>query len=222
MRGVIIEIRLTINDCAIVFRPNELLFPQTVAQINAMLHKQDNTIPLKGSIDYDALKPYISKSDVPQEIIDYLFADLVGLPRLYTNYMKETSIIEGRNKSKAKISIGGEVLNAYKLLIPTFDGLFKDHLTDEDYKRIHAGYRGGLVYCNPRHLNQIITKRITYHDLNSSYPAQMKNKPMPYGPPKYITETKNFKRRPNHVYIYDVTLYSAVKQEGQENMMEHL
>lgn len=82
-----------------------------------------------------------------------------------------------------KMTIGSDSMNLYKKSVGK--NFYKNHFPVLDIKaddEIRKAYKGGFTWVNPKIQGKEIGEGIVF-DVNSLYPAQMRNKPMPYGLP---------------------------------------
>lgn len=141
----------------------------------------------KGEIDYDE---YREVGHLPtEEEVDYLKHDCTivakGLMKLeeegFTKmtgssdafYQWKKTLLSDRARKK-----GVKPEHAYRDIFPIVN------IYEDDY--IRKAYRGGWTYVNPKFVNQIITKPVEVWDINSMYPAKMKEKYLPIGEPMFF------------------------------------
>lgn len=124
-------------------------------------------------IDYQAIRNYESKEDIEPVELDYLFYDIYAVGRSLVDFFS----IRGEFGYTAS----GVAFKSMRESIKDVDKKFP--IIEYDlYKRLKRWYNGGYVYVNPKYQDKVI-KNVYSYDINSSYPAQMKLKPMPYGLP---------------------------------------
>lgn len=136
----------------------------------------------KGEIDYNKYRPVGYQLD-ENEI----------------NYVKNDTIIVSKalnfqfNQGLTKMTIASDALSSFKGLIE-FDNYFPV-LDDYIDAYCRKAYRGGWVYVNPRYVEKDCYN-IQVFDVNSLYPSQMYDQPLPYDEPVYFTgeyqEDKNY------------------------------
>src|SRR5690625_2556019 len=85
------------------------------------------------------------------------------------------------------MTIGSDSMSDYKDIISKqqFERLFPvldREKVDDDIRR---AYRGGFTWLNEKYANKMIDGGIVF-DVNSLYPAQMYDRPLPYGVPKFF------------------------------------
>lgn len=116
---------------------------------------------------YEGVKQWV----VPEieGLEDYKGAKVRYLPR---------NVRDKIDKSKAKL------IDAYEYYIPDF-------YTWNEFKK---AYGGGISYVNPLIAGKSIKERVKVIDRNSMYPAEMRNKPMPYGRFEKIEGAPDFKK----------------------------
>lgn len=157
----------------------------------------------KGDIDYEAYRPPGHK--LTAEELDYLKRDVC----IAAGAMKE--VIESGMK---KLTVASDALHEYKQLnsMSYFNRVFPV-LADDIDREIRRAYRGGFTYADDRFKGKVNGAGIVL-DVNSLYPAVMKNYILPYGRPEWVrgharpTETHPLiifsvtftaKLKPNHI-----------------------
>lgn len=130
---------------------------------------------VKGEIDYDAPRPI--GHELTDEEKEYLRRDVT----IVAQAMK--LVLESGMK---KLTIGSDSLHEYKHLtgMTKFESMFPVLSEDMD-NEIRRAYRGGFTYSDPRFRGRIVGPGLVL-DVNSLYPAMMKNNILPYGMPKFI------------------------------------
>lgn len=124
---------------------------------------------LKGEIDYNAYREV--GHELTDEEKDYIHNDVCIVAQ---------ALQEMFNRGFEKMTIGSNALTYYKELMgkQTFERRFPPPVTyDHD---IRQSYRGGWTYVNPKFAGQDIDEGIVL-DVNSLFPSQMRNRPMPFG-----------------------------------------
>lgn len=193
---------------------------------------------VKGDLDYDLYRPigYTPNEDE----LSYLRRDCM-IPALALIKLNEQGFTKMTGSSDAfyqwKLTLQSEKARekgidpkfAYRRLFPELP------LEVDDY--IRRAYRGGWTYVNPRYAGLIIDKPVEVWDINSMYPAKMKERYLPYGKPVYfqgkpspnryqcyiVKVWLSFEIKPNHLpciqvknsYFFNPTDYITSSQ-GQE------
>ena len=126
----------------------------------------------KGEIDYHKYRP--PGYEITDEEKDYIFKDV----EIVADAL-EIQFNQGLNK----ITNGSDSLNGFKSSISRklFDKYFPVLPLELD-EEIRKAYRGGFTWLNERYQEKEIGLGLVY-DVNSLYPAQMYNRPLPYGAP---------------------------------------
>ena len=181
----------------ITFRDSLKVLPMTVEQVA----KAFNLSIRKLSIDYDAPRPV--GHILTQEEIDYITNDVVIIAQALQIQFKE---------GMTKMTTASNALADYKDIIGkrNFERWFPVPDYDAD---VRQSYKGGFTYANPHYTNMEIGAGLVL-DVNSLYPSQMYNRPLPYGNPRFYTGrykpsklydlfiqiiTCNFELKPNHI-----------------------
>ena len=81
-----------------------------------------------------------------------------------------------------KMTIASDALEEYKKINKSFRKYFPELPIDVDME-IRESYKGGFTYLSPKYTNVKVGHGLTL-DINSMYPAQMYNQPMPIYEPK--------------------------------------
>lgn len=133
---------------------------------------QLNTV--KGSIDYECYRP-VGYTPTPEEW-EYIAND--------TYIIREALKAQIQNGYDS-MTIGADCMKVYKETIgkKNFKYLFPE-LSLECDTFCRKSYKGGYVYCNPKHVNKVINNVMAL-DVNSLYPFVMKEYKYPCGLPKY-------------------------------------
>lgn len=87
----------------------------------------------------------------------------------------------------------------------------------DDEILIRRAYNGGIVILNNDYRGRVINDEIIKLDVNSMYPAMMRNKYLPFGSPVRILDTNNLKhlkRRKYNLFIYQVDVKRMIIKEG--------
>ena len=129
----------------------------------------------KGEIDYHAPRPIGHK--ITEEELDYLKRDVQIVARALHSQFEQ---------GMTGMTIGVDAMNDFKNMIgkERYKRLFPD-LGQEVYEDLHAFYYGGYNWLNDPYEEKVTDEGITF-DFNSNYPAQLVNKPMPYGYPEFF------------------------------------
>ena len=166
---------------------------------------------VKGDLDYELYRPIGYKPNEAE--LSYLRRDCM-IPALALMKLVEQGFTKMTGSSDAfyqwKLTLQSERAKqrhiepkfAYRRLFP------KLPLEVDDY--IRRAYRGGWTYVNPRYAGAIINKPIEVWDINSMYPAKMKERYLPYGEPIYFTGKPNPTRY--RCYIVRVWISFEIKE----------
>ena len=145
-------------------------FPATsIAQLARMF----DAPTAKGEIDYEAERPRGYKPTA--EEWEYLETDVEIL---------RTALLVARDAGALGLTIGGDAMKEY--IHTMTHGKFRDVfplLDRETDEHIRLAYRGGWTYVNPAHQGILIDAIGEVYDVNSMYPAVMRQEPYPYGHP---------------------------------------
>ena len=130
----------------------------------------------KGELDYDT--PRTMGHVLTHDELDYLQRDVLILAdAMASRFDMGRKITTGADCMANYIDlIGGK--GAFRALFPQLNPIMD--------KEIRAAYRGGFVYVNPRHQNEVIGRGIRL-DVNSLYPWAMRENMMPWGKPQRFT-----------------------------------
>lgn len=130
---------------------------------------------LKGDIDYH--KPRPVGYQLTEEEISYLEND--------TEIIADALNIQF-SQGLTAMTNGSDSLKGYKSIIGTkaFSALFPV-LSIELDSNLRMAYRGGFTWLNDLFANQEIGEGVVF-DVNSLYPSQMYDRPLPFGMPVYF------------------------------------
>lgn len=134
-----------------------------------------NMDTLKGSIDYNAPRPY---GYIPtDEEIKYVYHDVLIVAKAIKMF---------RDEGHVKMTVASNALSEFKSTInkKDFKYLFPKLQANVD-AFCRRSYKGGFTYVNPKYQNKIITLGCVY-DMNSMYPYTLYYKDMPVGTPHYF------------------------------------
>ncbi len=153
----------------VTFRDSLKVLPMSVEQI-----AKAYALPMrKLHIDYDAYRE-LNHELTPEEV-DYLRNDVVIVAEaLHLQF----------EQGMTKMTTASNALADYKEIVgkTNFERWFPEPDYDAD---VRQAYKGGFTYANPLFTNQEIGQGIVL-DVNSLYPSQMYNRPLPYGDPRYF------------------------------------
>lgn len=145
-------------------------FPATtIAQLAGMFGAPSP----KGEIDYETERPE-GYRPTPEEWT-YLDTDVEIL---------RTALLAAYQAGATGLTIGGDAIREYRRTMT--HGKFRDVyplLDRETDEHIRLAYRGGWTYVNPLHQGKILNQIGEVYDVNSMYPAVMRQNPYPYGRP---------------------------------------
>lgn len=194
--GVVYSISLKTKNGFIVFRDSLKLFQASEKQL-AIDYQLDT---VKGEIDYNK---YRDENYIPtQEEIEYIKNDTYIIAYILATF---------RQSGFKKYTTASSALYEFLILaFPRKDGkvnyltslkMFKEKhpITKDEDLFCRKAYNGGFCFVNPKYKNKEIGKGIVL-DVNSMYPAQMKNQIMPYGQPMYYKgKYRNFIKYPLYI-----------------------
>jgi hypothetical protein len=169
--------------------------PMSVSRI-ATSFNLDET---KGSIDYTAYRP-VGHQLTPEEE-DYLRKDLV---------IPAKALKEVLDSGMTGLTVAGDSLREYKRLTGSdhFKRMFPV-LHDSIDAEIRRAYRGGFTYADERFKGRVVGGGVVL-DVNSLYPAVMKNNLIPHGEPAFQQgKVEPTKDRP--LTIFSVTFTAKIK-----------
>lgn len=155
-----------------------------------VLAKQMKMEEGKGDLDYEKLR--YPNHKLTSEEYDYFRRDILIL---------KIAMEEAYNKGYTKLTIGSNALEQYKesIKVGNRNGkyVFKDlfpQLTKEEDSYLRNAYKGGCCMCMKDKANLILP--IHSYDINSMYPSMLRDRPMPFGVPKFFKgkwiEKENF------------------------------
>lgn len=176
------------------FRDSYKKLPMTIRRVAAAFgHEQG-----KGEIDYHEYRPVGHK--LTAEEIDYLRRDV----KIAAMAMRQVL-----NSGMTKLTVASDSLAEYKRLTgKTFDKIFPV-LSYEMDMEIRRAYRGGFTYCDPRFAGKRNGFGIVL-DVNSLYPAVMRNEVLPWGMPEFVPgKVEATEERP--LTIFSVTFTATIK-----------
>ena len=132
---------------------------------------------LKGSIDYDLVRPIGHK--LTKEEIEYIKNDVI---------IVGDSLRAMFDLGLTKMTISSNALEDYKLTVGgnmKFRYIFPK-LSSSDDKFIRESYRGGYTYVNPNIAGKHLKQKGQTYDVNSLYPSRMMYDMLPYDMPIYF------------------------------------
>ena len=137
--------------------------------------KDFNLTVLKGEIDYHKPRPIGYQLD--DEEYEYVKNDI---------WIMAKALKIQFDQGLKKMTNGSDSLEGFKSIITKkeFARRFPIFSTELD-ANIRLAYRGGFTWLNEKFAGKMIGDGIVF-DVNSLYPAQMYNRPLPYGMPLYF------------------------------------
>lgn len=169
---------------------------------------------LKEEIDYTLDRP-IGYVPTAKEI-EYIEHDTEIMARVLNQ-------LYGRGLTK--LTASSDTMNLYKqslgekifkILFPQLTQHYDEDKTYDDF--IRKSYRGGCVIPNNFWKGKIINEQVFVYDINSMYPDQMCNEPLPYGTPKqYKGKYKYDEEYP--LYIQEINVCMKVKSDKQPTIL---
>jgi hypothetical protein len=156
----------------------------------------------KGEIDYTAERPvgYLPTRDE----WEYIRRDVDIL---------RTALRVPEALGNDGLTIGGDAMTEYKLTMAhgNFRNIFP--ILDRDLDEwIRRAYRGGWTYVNPKYQGQILEAPGCVWDVNSMYPAVMRDSSFPVGEPVRLAPGQTELRGYPHV-IYGALLDATIKPD---------
>ena len=159
----------------IAFRDSLKKIPLSASQIAKAYDLEESKL----EIDYKAKREI--GHELTNEERDYIVVDIVIVAKALHQLFSE---------GMEKLTMSSDALNDFKLRLAhqnekTKEDVFRTffpELSVEMDKFIRKAYKGGYTYTNPKFANQIHKQGLVY-DVNSLYPSQMQQKPLPYGFP---------------------------------------
>ena len=191
------------NKRVVRFQDSLKKIPMAVAEIPKAFGFEDEM--RKGEIDYDLYRP-IGWIPTPDEL-SYLYRDcaIVGKALLQLEqegFSKMTCASDSAFhwkrslQSERAIALNVQPDTTFRRLYPELP------LDVDDY--IRKAYRGGWTYVNPKYQDKYIYNLRVY-DINSMYPAKMRDKYLPIGEPVFFEG----KPEPNKYQCYIVRVMIA-------------
>ncbi len=127
----------------------------------------------KGEIDYELERPHGYQPTADEW--EYIDADVIIL---------KTALTFAKDAGATGLTVGGDALTEYRRTMEhgKFRTIFPllDRDTDEFIRR---AYRGGWTYVNPKYQGRVLDEPGEVYDVNSMYPAVMRQSSYPYGEP---------------------------------------
>lgn len=153
----------------------------------------------KGEIDYNKYRPVGYELDENEK--EYVKNDTIIVAKALEHQF---------NENLTKMTIASDALSSFKSLIE-FEKFFPS-LDDNIDQFCRKAYRGGWVYVNPRYQNKDCYN-IEVYDVNSLYPSQMYDQPLPYGDPVYFKG--EYQYDPNYpLYIIHILVRFKLKENA--------
>ena len=145
-------------------------FPNTTVAALAKMYGHEVG---KGEIDYTKERPIGYRPTADE--LDYLQRD-VGILR--------TALRVAESLGNTALTIGGDAMTEYRSTMAhgKFRTIFPKLDRDLD-DWIRQAYRGGWTYVNPKYQGKILEGTGSVWDVNSMYPAVMRQSSYPIGPP---------------------------------------
>lgn len=137
---------------------------------------KDFNLPIqKGDIDYHLERP--PGWEITEEELSYIKNDIEIIADALEIQFKQ---------GLDKITAGSDSLSQYKAVISKqmFEKMFPV-LTMELDSEIRKAYRGGFTWVNDRFQGKAVGEGMVF-DVNSLYPSQMYNRPLPWGEPIFF------------------------------------
>lgn len=153
------------------------LYPYSLSVLAKQLKMPEG----KGDMDYDLVR--YPNHKLTADEYDYFRRDITIL---------KNAMEVAYNKGYTKMTIGANALQQYKDGLTRTDKKGKyifmtlfPRLDEEIDTYLRKAYKGGFCYCAEQYANKVVD--IHSYDINSMYPTQLKEKPMPYGQARYFS-----------------------------------
>lgn len=157
------------------FNDSLKLIPKSVEQIA----KDFNLGESKGIIEYN--KERELDYDLNENEKEYISNDVKIVAK---------ALIEMFKFKIDRLTLSSSALKFYKDITDNFERKFP-RISNEEDLNMRAAYKGGFTFLNSEYEEKDI-KDVVCLDVNSLYPSQMRNRPLPYGKPiKFTGEPKN-------------------------------
>lgn len=217
------HIQIKTNGCE--FRCSWLILTSSVEAIGQWLEKEKGIDFKKGDYNYSKIERYNNWNEVPQELVDYTIRD-VQIVKIF--FLEMWDFLTEKDKLPP-LTIGGvALLNLRKTIgqkwfnelvggkwydeppkLETYDEKLMWYINTLD--TWNKSYLGGIT-CGKEELKGKDLKGPIYgYDINSSYPAIMLNKDLPYGRP--------LKEKPNGKSIcFLLVKFKKVKSKSMNNL----
>lgn len=162
----------------------------------------------KLEIDYNSYTKFNSKSEVPKELVEYLFRDIDIVKVFMEKFSKKVD--------KVKTTLASTMYAQFQKFygINNFINDFgsphytSNILTRDEWIKIKESYNGGFTAISPRYVGVDIKDIDGYsYDWNSMYPSVMLNYKMPYGRPR------NTRLNDDDLELMEIRIIKAVKTD---------
>ncbi len=171
---------ITIKNKGVTIKINDSykLIPSSVERIA----KDFNTRVIKGSIDYEKIRPI--GYELTEEEREYIKNDVLVVAEALSTL---------KNNNMLGLTIGAVALKKLKETIPDWKEYYPILDGAED-NYIRKSYRGGYCFAHPEKINIELGNNTSF-DRISAYPAEMVDKLLPYGKGiygrgKYVLDTE--------------------------------
>ena len=114
------------------------------------------------------------------------------------------AVVHEFNAGRMRLTASSEAYAKLQRTVPNFKKYFPSLSMYED-SRVRPSYGGGICMCMDEYAGQDL-EGVYVYDINSSYPAQMRNRPMPYGY-GYFEEPKR-----DQLFVVNFTSEFSVKK----------
>jgi hypothetical protein len=173
------------------FRDSLKKLPMSVSEISKSFHLTE----IKGSIDYDMIRP-IGYSPTVNEL-EYVETDTLIVAKALRAELEQ---------GMTRLTIGSDSLMQYRKMSgrKMFEKTFPVLPTSVD-SEIRKAYRGGYTYADDRFKGRITGPGMSF-DVNSLYPYVMKECSLPYGEPIFADKPKD-----GYLWIAAITLTARLK-----------
>lgn len=197
------EIYINYKGCRILFLCSYKIWPQKAEKIGESLG-----FP-KLKIEHNIGRKYNNINEVPCDVLEYVKRDVQIIKRKYIEYSKNYEV-----KKTASASSWNNFKKWYETRYTKQRYNIRYVMNKETFKYLQPAYFGGLTIINEKYKGCDINERISYYDINSSYPSTFVDNLMPYGLPQLTKPVGDY------VYMVDAVISDIKKRD--DRMCNHL
>ena len=184
---------VTHEGVAVEFRDSLKKIPLPVAQIPKAFGLSER----KGDLDYVAWRPVGHVMTAAEK--EYIRLDVVIVAKALKQVL---------DSGMSSLTVASDSLRDYREMVgakffKTYFPVIAREIDDE----IRKAYRGGFAYAAERYAKKVQGPGSVY-DVNSLYPAMMRNKELPYGDPHVFSR----KAPPNKLFVESITFTAKLKK----------